>query len=187
VITAERPNLHVQKSEPTAHLHSNIYNRHQLESGVLNTGASVRMICNAFSNCLNYDHFLKSFVCVLILAWSEQYVYTLAGSISYMKRMDILQCRNNDTLMISNLCNILYLMLLLLLVFQKKWVRFHDECLHLLQAVHNAEIHIVETVEFAPLSVQCYVYTIYTNVCGHPFKVVDSAISATLVADRCIK
>ena len=30
-------------------------------------------------------------------------------------------------------------------------------------------------------------YTIYTKVCGHPFKLVDSAISATSVADRCIK
>jgi transposase len=30
-------------------------------------------------------------------------------------------------------------------------------------------------------------YTIYTRVCGHPFKLVDSAISATPVADRCIK
>ena len=31
------------------------------------------------------------------------------------------------------------------------------------------------------------VYTIYTKVCGHPFKLVDSAISATTVADKCIK
>ena len=29
-------------------------------------------------------------------------------------------------------------------------------------------------------------YTIYTKVCGHPFKLGDSAISATPVADRCI-
>ena len=31
------------------------------------------------------------------------------------------------------------------------------------------------------------VYSIYTEVCGHPFKLVDSAISAIPVADRCIK
>ena len=31
------------------------------------------------------------------------------------------------------------------------------------------------------------IYTIYTKVCGHPFKLVDSSISATLVADRCIQ
>lgn len=30
-------------------------------------------------------------------------------------------------------------------------------------------------------------YTIYTQVCGHPFKLVDLAISATPVAYRCIK
>ena len=30
-------------------------------------------------------------------------------------------------------------------------------------------------------------YTIFTKVCGHPFKLVDLAISATPVADRCIK
>jgi hypothetical protein len=30
-------------------------------------------------------------------------------------------------------------------------------------------------------------YTIYTKVCGHPFKWVDSAISAIPVAVRCIK
>ena len=34
---------------------------------------------------------------------------------------------------------------------------------------------------------QNYTYTIYTKVCGHPFKLVDSAISVTPVADRCIK
>ena len=28
--------------------------------------------------------------------------------------------------------------------------------------------------------------TVYTTVCGHPLKLVDSAISATPVADRCI-
>ena len=32
-----------------------------------------------------------------------------------------------------------------------------------------------------------YKYSIYTKVCGHPLKCVDSAISATPVADRCIK
>ena len=31
-----------------------------------------------------------------------------------------------------------------------------------------------------------YIYTIYTKVCGHPFKLVDSAISDTYLADRCI-
>uniref|UniRef100_A0A4W5KT87 Uncharacterized protein n=1 Tax=Hucho hucho TaxID=62062 RepID=A0A4W5KT87_9TELE len=31
------------------------------------------------------------------------------------------------------------------------------------------------------------IHTIYTKVCGHPFKLVDSAFSATPVADRCIK
>ena len=31
------------------------------------------------------------------------------------------------------------------------------------------------------------IYTIYTKVCGHPFKLVDLAISAIPVADRCIK
>ena len=30
-------------------------------------------------------------------------------------------------------------------------------------------------------------HTIYTKVCGHPFKLLDLAISATPVADRCIK
>ena len=30
-------------------------------------------------------------------------------------------------------------------------------------------------------------YTIYTKVCGHPFKLVDLAISATPVAERCVK
>ena len=31
------------------------------------------------------------------------------------------------------------------------------------------------------------VYTTYTKVCGHPFKLVDLAISATPVADKCIE
>ena len=31
------------------------------------------------------------------------------------------------------------------------------------------------------------IHTIYTKVCGHPFKLVDSASSPTPVADRCIK
>ena len=30
-------------------------------------------------------------------------------------------------------------------------------------------------------------YTVYTEVCGHSFKLVDSAISATPAVDRCIK
>jgi hypothetical protein len=30
-------------------------------------------------------------------------------------------------------------------------------------------------------------YTIYTKVCGHPFKLVDLTISDTPVADRCRK
>jgi hypothetical protein len=30
-------------------------------------------------------------------------------------------------------------------------------------------------------------YTIYTKVCGHPFKLVDLALSATPVADKCMK
>ena len=34
---------------------------------------------------------------------------------------------------------------------------------------------------------ECTVYTIYTKVCEYPFKLVDSAISATPDADRCIK
>ena len=32
-----------------------------------------------------------------------------------------------------------------------------------------------------------YINAIYTKVCGHPFKFVDLAISATAIADRCIK
>ena len=32
-----------------------------------------------------------------------------------------------------------------------------------------------------------WLYTINTEVYGHPFKLVDSAILATPVADRCIK
>jgi hypothetical protein len=33
----------------------------------------------------------------------------------------------------------------------------------------------------------CTICTIYTKVCGRPFELVDSAILATPVADRCIK
>jgi hypothetical protein len=33
----------------------------------------------------------------------------------------------------------------------------------------------------------CRKYTIYTKVCGHLMKLVDWAISATSIADRCIK
>ena len=30
-------------------------------------------------------------------------------------------------------------------------------------------------------------YTVWSIVCGHPFKLVDSAVSVTLVADTCVK
>ena len=33
----------------------------------------------------------------------------------------------------------------------------------------------------------CIYSGVYTKVCGHPFKLVDLAISATPAADRCIK
>ena len=39
----------------------------------------------------------------------------------------------------------------------------------------------------APTRPNIQIYTIYAKVCGHPFKFVDSAISAIPVADRCIK
>ena len=35
-------------------------------------------------------------------------------------------------------------------------------------------------------SLKIHPYT-YTKVCGHPVKLVDLAISGTLIADRCIK
>ena len=39
----------------------------------------------------------------------------------------------------------------------------------------------------APQICPVYIHDIYTKVCGHLFKWVDSAISATPIADRCIK
>ena len=43
---------------------------------------------------------------------------------------------------------------------------------------------ITDVFERICIFVSC---TTYTNVCGHSFKLVDLAISATLVADRCIR
>jgi hypothetical protein len=51
--------------------------------------------------------------------------------------------------------------------------------------VKNISAHDCKSL-WIKLAAKCHIPYIYTKVCGHPFKLVDLAISAIPVADRCI-
>ena len=51
----------------------------------------------------------------------------------------------------------------------------------------SLRVHIALSGNRVPFGMQEITYTIYTKVCEHPFKLVDSTISATPVADGCTK
>lgn len=142
-----------EKSEQTA-LNCNISDRHQWEWEVLNTASQTGWTITIFSKVLFVNICIEWALCI----------YSLACCISYMGCMEILQCTNKDTLKINNLCNI-YMILLLNLGFRNNELHFMINVYVLVQAVHNAEIDIVETGWFAPLSTRCYIYETLHNYC----------------------
>ena len=59
--------------------------------------------------------------------------------------------------------------------------------LHKIDGVMRKGNYVASIYSHLKTSVRKSTYTIYTKVCGYPFKLVDSAILAAHVADRCIE